>query len=77
MSRYMFKLQQLVRDDEMNLANIITDEIGKTTADAKGDIFRGLEVLSSAAACAPTDIRYGSVHGMLFRRYLLWRRALR
>jgi malonate-semialdehyde dehydrogenase (acetylating)/methylmalonate-semialdehyde dehydrogenase len=63
--RYMFKLQQLVRDDEMNLANIITDEIGKTTADAKGDIFRGLEVIEHA--CSVGTITMGETIGNVSR----------
>ena len=42
--RYMLKLQELVRKNEDELVQSIVRENGKTTADAKGDVFRGLEV---------------------------------
>ena len=41
----MFKLQQLIREHTDELADAITLELGKVTADAKGDVFRGLEVV--------------------------------
>jgi malonate-semialdehyde dehydrogenase (acetylating)/methylmalonate-semialdehyde dehydrogenase len=40
--RYMFKLQDLIRKNEDELVESIVRENGKTTADAKGDVFRGL-----------------------------------
>jgi malonate-semialdehyde dehydrogenase (acetylating) / methylmalonate-semialdehyde dehydrogenase len=48
--RIMLKLQQSIRDntDHDDLAYLITLENGKTLADARGDIFRGLEVVESA-----------------------------
>jgi hypothetical protein len=46
--RYMFKLQELVRRHEDELVEAIVMENGKTIADAKGDIFRGLEVIETA-----------------------------
>eukprot|EP01045_Picozoa_sp_COSAG04_P026310 COSAG04_NODE_3631_length_2659_cov_2.003516_3_plen_194_part_00 len=44
-ARIMFKLQQLIREHTDELADAITLELGKVTADAKGDVFRGLEVV--------------------------------
>merc|ERR1711957_948744 len=41
----MHKLEGAVRDNTEALAKIITEEQGKTIADSKGDIFRGLEVV--------------------------------
>lgn len=40
----MFKFTQLVRDNWDRLAASITLEQGKTFADAKGDVLRGLQV---------------------------------
>lgn len=45
--RVMFKYQQLIRDHTEALAESITLEQGKTLADARGDVFRGLEVVES------------------------------
>ncbi len=47
--RYMFKLQQLIRDNEQELIDAVVAENGKVVADAKGSIFRGLEVVEYAA----------------------------
>jgi len=46
----MFEYQRLIRDPEntAKLAKLVTIEQGKTLPDAKGDIFRGLEVVESA-----------------------------
>jgi acyl-CoA reductase-like NAD-dependent aldehyde dehydrogenase len=46
--RIMLKLQQSIRDNTDDLAYLITLENDKTLADARGDIFRGLEVMESA-----------------------------
>eukprot|EP00611_Tribonema_gayanum_P019915 TRINITY_DN3544_c0_g1_i2.p1 TRINITY_DN3544_c0_g1~~TRINITY_DN3544_c0_g1_i2.p1 ORF type:complete len:187 (-),score=19.04 TRINITY_DN3544_c0_g1_i2:134-694(-) len=51
--RVMFKLQALIRDNMEELARSITQEQGKTLADARGDVFRGLEVVEAAAGAAP------------------------
>jgi malonate-semialdehyde dehydrogenase (acetylating)/methylmalonate-semialdehyde dehydrogenase len=48
----MFHLAQLVRDNTQTLAEIITQEQGKTIADAKGDVFRGLEVVENCCNMA-------------------------
>lgn len=46
--RIMFKLQELIRRDTDRLAQNVTMEQGKTLADARGDVFRGLEVVENA-----------------------------
>lgn len=50
-----FKLVQLVRENMDKLASLITIEQGKTFADAKGDVLRGLQV-AEAACAAPQDL---------------------
>ena len=44
-SRIMFNLQAIIREREDELVAAIVEENGKTIADAKGDVFRGLEVV--------------------------------
>ena len=44
----MLEFQALIRRDTDKLPAIMTQEHGKTTADAKGDIQRGLEVVEHA-----------------------------
>jgi len=41
-ARVMFKLQELIHQHMDELAASVTAEQGKTLADAKGDVFRGL-----------------------------------
>lgn len=48
-ARVMLKLQQLINEHMDELAVSITREQGKTLADAKGDVFRGLEVVEYSA----------------------------
>lgn len=43
--RVMLKLQALIRDHTEEIAESITREQGKTMPDARGDVFRGLEVV--------------------------------
>jgi malonate-semialdehyde dehydrogenase (acetylating)/methylmalonate-semialdehyde dehydrogenase len=60
-ARVTLKLQALIRDNTESLAAVITRENGKTLADARGDVFRGLEVVEWASGapslslgdCAP------------------------
>lgn len=52
--RIMLELQRLIRDRTDDLAYLITLENGKTFADAKGDVFRGLEMVESACFAAPS-----------------------
>eukprot|EP00931_Biecheleriopsis_adriatica_P025013 TRINITY_DN1545_c0_g1_i2.p1 TRINITY_DN1545_c0_g1~~TRINITY_DN1545_c0_g1_i2.p1 ORF type:complete len:546 (+),score=113.22 TRINITY_DN1545_c0_g1_i2:75-1640(+) len=44
-ARVMHKYEGAIRDNTAALAKVLTEEQGKTIADAKGDIFRGLEVV--------------------------------
>lgn len=44
-ARVMHKFEGAIRDQTEALAKTLTEEQGKTIADAKGDIFRGLEVV--------------------------------
>jgi malonate-semialdehyde dehydrogenase (acetylating)/methylmalonate-semialdehyde dehydrogenase len=46
--RVYFNMQKLIRDNTDELARLITVEQGKTLADAKGDVFRGLEIVETA-----------------------------
>ncbi len=48
-SRIMFNYQQLIRENMEELSRNISLEQGKTLADAKGDVTRGLEVVEYAA----------------------------
>jgi hypothetical protein len=51
--RIMLEYQRLIRLATPELADLITLEQGKTVADAKGDVFRGLEVVETACQVAP------------------------
>ncbi len=46
----VIRLQSLLRDHHDDLARSIVLEQGKTFADAKGDVLRGLQVVESACA---------------------------
>ena len=46
--RYMFDLVALLKRDQKVLADIMTQEHGKTTPDSMGDVMRGLEVAEHA-----------------------------
>lgn len=48
--RIMLKLQDLIRNNLKNIAQVLTAEQGKTLADAEGDIQRGLEVVEHACS---------------------------
>lgn len=50
--RIMFKLQELIRRDMDKLAVSVTTEQGKTLGDARGDVFRGLEVVEHSCNMA-------------------------
>jgi len=50
--RYMLKYQQLLRDNMDELAMAITEEQGKTLADSRGDIIRGIEVVEHTCSFA-------------------------
>eukprot|EP00331_Platyophrya_macrostoma_P010472 CAMPEP_0176415348 /NCGR_PEP_ID=MMETSP0127-20121128/5759_1 /TAXON_ID=938130 /ORGANISM="Platyophrya macrostoma, Strain WH" /LENGTH=508 /DNA_ID=CAMNT_0017795339 /DNA_START=137 /DNA_END=1663 /DNA_ORIENTATION=+ len=48
--RVMLKYQQLIRENQKKLAEILTEEQGKTLADAEGDVFRGLEIVEHSCS---------------------------
>jgi malonate-semialdehyde dehydrogenase (acetylating)/methylmalonate-semialdehyde dehydrogenase len=47
-ARVMFRLKQVLEDNQDDLAKLITEEHGKTIVDAKGSISRGIEVVEFA-----------------------------
>ncbi|TEB20354.1 Methylmalonate-semialdehyde dehydrogenase, partial [Perkinsus sp. BL_2016] len=49
-TRHVVKFGELVRKNQDALAKIVSDELGKTLEDAKGSVFRGLEVVEHAYA---------------------------
>lgn len=51
-ARIFLRYQALIRDNMEELAELLTSEQGKTIADARGDVFRGLEVVEHAAGIA-------------------------
>ena len=48
-ARVLSKYAELIRANQERVAAVITAEQGKTLADARGDVFRGLEVVEHAA----------------------------
>ena len=57
--RIMFNYVSLIKENWDRLAAVITLEQGKTVADAKGDVLRGLQV--AEAACAGPEYMKGEV----------------
>eukprot|EP01087_Luapelamoeba_hula_P017003 TRINITY_DN530_c0_g1_i1.p1 TRINITY_DN530_c0_g1~~TRINITY_DN530_c0_g1_i1.p1 ORF type:complete len:528 (+),score=83.52 TRINITY_DN530_c0_g1_i1:34-1617(+) len=55
-ARVMFKLQQLITENMEELAHSVTTENGKTLNDARGSIFRGLEVVEHACSVATINM---------------------
>lgn len=55
--RYLFRLHGLIMDHEAEFVEHMTREHGKTNADARGDLQRGLEVLEHA--CSMSTITMG------------------
>ncbi|KRU22688.1 CoA-acylating methylmalonate-semialdehyde dehydrogenase [Psychrobacter piscatorii] len=55
-ARIFLTYQALIREHMDELAEILTAEQGKTIADARGDVFRGLEVVEHAAGIANLQI---------------------
>jgi malonate-semialdehyde dehydrogenase (acetylating) / methylmalonate-semialdehyde dehydrogenase len=58
-ARVMLKLQQLIRENMDRLSSCLTREQGKTLEDAKGDVFRGLEVVEHA--CSIGTLQLGEI----------------
>jgi malonate-semialdehyde dehydrogenase (acetylating)/methylmalonate-semialdehyde dehydrogenase len=54
-ARVLFKFLELVQSEFENLAKLLSAEHGKTVADAKGDIQRGVEVVEFACGSAPDE----------------------
>ncbi|WP_419570200.1 CoA-acylating methylmalonate-semialdehyde dehydrogenase [Rheinheimera sp.] len=48
-ARLMMRFAQLLKDHQADIAEIICQELGKTVEDAKGDVWRGIEVVEQAA----------------------------
>ena len=46
-ARIMMKYAALLKENHDELATIICHELGKTFEDAKGDVWRGIEVVTS------------------------------
>ena len=53
----MFRYQQLIKANLGEVARLITLEQGKTTADAEGDVMRGLQVVEQC--CSNTNLLLG------------------
>jgi len=51
-ARVMLKYQHLLKEHHDELAMILSKETGKTTVDAKGDVWRGIEVVEQAGNIA-------------------------
>ena len=52
-SRLMMRYQALLKEHQVELAEILSKENGKTLEDAKGDVWRGIEVVEQAANITP------------------------
>merc|ERR1712168_1627778 len=59
----MIKYANLIRENIKPLAKILTEEQGKTLADAEGDVGRGLQVVEHACA-APKLLLGESAHNL-------------
>merc|ERR1719210_2429862 len=62
-ARVMHKYEGAIRDNTEAIAKVLTEEQGKTIADAKGDIFRGLEVVEMSTGI-PTLLQGESLPGV-------------
>lgn len=51
-ARLMFRYQQLLKEHQEELAELICQDLGKTFEDAKGDVWRGIEVVEHACGVA-------------------------
>ncbi|MDF2155384.1 CoA-acylating methylmalonate-semialdehyde dehydrogenase [Vibrio sp. CAU 1672] len=51
-ARVMLRYQHLLKEHHDDIAAIVSQETGKTLADAKGDVWRGIEVVEQAANIA-------------------------
>lgn len=53
-ARLMLRYQHLLKENHELIATILSEETGKTFADAKGDVWRGIEVVEQAANISST-----------------------
>lgn len=53
-ARYLLNYQALLKAHQDSIATVLSEETGKTFADAKGDVWRGIEVVEHAVACSTT-----------------------
>ncbi|GAL33681.1 methylmalonate-semialdehyde dehydrogenase [Vibrio maritimus] len=51
-ARLMLRYQHLLKERHDEIATLLSKETGKTLADAKGDVWRGIEVVEQAANIA-------------------------
>ena len=56
-SRVMMKYQELLKQNQNEIAAILSKENGKTLEDAKGDVWRGIEAVSYTHLTLPTILR--------------------
>ena len=50
--RFFFKYQQLLKENQTEIAKVLSQENGKTLEDAMGDVWRGIEVVEHACSAA-------------------------
>jgi malonate-semialdehyde dehydrogenase (acetylating)/methylmalonate-semialdehyde dehydrogenase len=50
--RYFLKYQQLLKDNQDEIAKILCQENGKNFVDGQGDVWRGIEVVEHACSAA-------------------------
>ncbi|GAX16870.1 malonate-semialdehyde dehydrogenase (acetylating) / methylmalonate-semialdehyde dehydrogenase [Fistulifera solaris] len=62
--RLFLEYQRLIRQHTDELEELITLENGKTLADARGDVFRGLEVVETACQIASSHLLGDSLAGV-------------
>lgn len=62
--RLFLEYQRLIRQHTDELAELITTENGKTLNDARGDVFRGLEVVETACQIASNHLLGESLAGV-------------
>ncbi|HHQ4508154.1 TPA: CoA-acylating methylmalonate-semialdehyde dehydrogenase [Aeromonas hydrophila] len=65
-ARVMFNYQHLLKTHQDELAALLAQETGKNLADAKGDVWRGIEVVEQACAIASQTL--GETMGNVARR---------
>ncbi|HLI89116.1 MAG TPA: CoA-acylating methylmalonate-semialdehyde dehydrogenase [Ktedonobacteraceae bacterium] len=62
-ARYFFKLRQLLVEHSEELARMITTEMGKTLADARGEVQRGIENVETACGIPSLMMGYSLEDG--------------